>query len=172
MDLLTTVEHELAHILGFEDGGTGLMSETLAAGTRLATPGGGTGLISEILVARTRPATSTDLGSPTGLAQIFADGTFVRYDEFAVLRGLDIDLLSLRETPRIPAWVIPSLNGGGTNTETKPGSRGPDHAVMPKPANPVAATGEDGGAPTEAGLGTGLISWDKPFLGLGLRPRL
>ena len=36
MDLLTVVMHEIGHVLGHVNDGTGVMSETLAAGTRLA----------------------------------------------------------------------------------------------------------------------------------------
>jgi hypothetical protein len=35
MDLLTVVMHELGHVVGYGNGGSGVMSETLSAGTRL-----------------------------------------------------------------------------------------------------------------------------------------
>ena len=38
MDLLTVLEHEVGHLLGFDDADTGVMSDTLPAGTR-RTPG-------------------------------------------------------------------------------------------------------------------------------------
>ena len=34
MDLLTVLEHELGHLLGHDDEGSGVMTETLAAGVR------------------------------------------------------------------------------------------------------------------------------------------
>ena len=34
MDLLTVLEHELGHILGYQHTATGLMNDTLAAGIR------------------------------------------------------------------------------------------------------------------------------------------
>jgi hypothetical protein len=42
MDLLTVEMHELAHVLGYGDTSSGLMSEYLTPGTRLASPVGGT----------------------------------------------------------------------------------------------------------------------------------
>ena len=39
MDLLTVLEHELGHLLGFDHQETGVMEDTLAAGTR-KTPAG------------------------------------------------------------------------------------------------------------------------------------
>jgi hypothetical protein len=34
MDLLTVLEHEVGHLLGFEHAATGVMQDTLAAGVR------------------------------------------------------------------------------------------------------------------------------------------
>jgi hypothetical protein len=36
MDLLTVVMHELGHVIGYPNGGSGVMSETLSTGARLA----------------------------------------------------------------------------------------------------------------------------------------
>ena len=40
MDLLTVLEHELGHLLGFDHEQTGVMEDTLAAGVRVVPSGG------------------------------------------------------------------------------------------------------------------------------------
>jgi hypothetical protein len=53
MDLLTVEMHELAHLVGYQDTSSGLMSEYLTPGTRLAPPVDGSGVTSSVGVETT-----------------------------------------------------------------------------------------------------------------------
>jgi hypothetical protein len=144
-DLLTVVEHELAHVLGYPDTASGLMSETLLAGARLATP----------------------VSKAAGQVFDEASGSFVSLREATLLRNL------LHNQPNL----------SNTNGSSDAGTLRSNGASVLEPApillnkgasktssNSSALTG--GSATPPAGnssrLNSGLISWNKSFLGFGL----
>ena len=73
MDLLTALDHELGHLLGFDHEATGVMEDTLATGTRRV------------------PSSASDLVDVAVLDWIFADGQTSRAappTDSSVLQGL------------------------------------------------------------------------------------
>ena len=88
MDLLTVEMHELAHVLGYTDTSSGLMSEYLTAGTRLAAP-----------------VHSSPVAPPTG-------GVAVAPANGAILPGAVAFLASSPQTPSAGQSPAPSGAGG------------------------------------------------------------
>ena len=142
MDLLTVVMHELGHVLGYPDTSSGLMSEFLLAGTRLAPP----------------------VAKPHVFDE--ATGTFVSHDEFVQLRGLLGGLQSgLINVPgsdadsgTTPNWIIRNVSDEGLPAASSDsGSSSVDTGV-------TNVTDPDVNLPDKGKLGSA-IHWNKSFLG-------
>jgi hypothetical protein len=137
------IEHELAHLLGYPDTSSGLMSETLMAGTRLATPAG-------------RP-----------VSQVFDDtnGIFVDANELAQLRTLSDDPLATLNKSGTSDWLVVggASAGVGEDLLSKAQGRAGDLSGNGGDEQEVAPRGKLIGA---------LINWNKSFLGFGSGSRL
>jgi len=153
MDLLTVEMHELAHLVGYDDTSSGLMSENLMAGTRLATP------------ANTR------------IAQVFDDasGHFIDAGELNQLRALNDQPLNVLNSlnpmnslnaSQLSGWIVRG-NVGTASVDLS------NHGISTQTPN-LLSTKHDQTADSSSGTGSdlepgtnkgGLIGWDKSFIG-------
>jgi len=149
-DLLTVLEHEFAHILGYQDTASGLMSEILMAGTRLATP----------------------VGKPAGQVFDEGSGSFVSLQEAAQLQRLLDGRLDLLNTNHSSDWIVRGLSDDGTAHQSATRSvpiqlgNGTSKSVTKSSAlngGPVVPS-----TATNGHIGGGLINWNKSFIGSGL----
>jgi hypothetical protein len=139
MDLLTVEMHELEHVLGVADSSTGLMSEKLIAGIRLA------------------PARAA--------AQVFdsATGTFLGVDELELLRGLHDGLSNPLNASQLPDWVVSDFGGNSSSNHDE--ELASSHT--PKLSASTNGVREGHRSPDNGNIGSAVISWNKSFVGFG-----
>jgi hypothetical protein len=165
MDLVTVVMHELEHILGVQDGGTGLMSEHLMASTRF-TP-----------------------SSSSPLAKVFdhVTGIFLDPHEAANLTLLQAaanqgSLANAQGAgpPSQGSRTNPSTDGLGTGLASLIGNNVSEASNGGNGSNSVVSDLGSGAIPSKSPVGDGsdtgvpsLINWNGKFRGLNysnLRP--
>ena len=127
LDLLTVVMHEIGHVLGFTNGGTGVMSETLVAGTRLAPVSSVTAPASpppQAPVVESFVVTLPAFGELYAVPAVVRDRTAESELDESLPIAEEIDEFNSTGTAPVLPWYLPIDQG--TLTSAVPESSDPD----------------------------------------------